>query len=59
MKTVKIQETGRHAHFGQDPQFLDVVTHLRPQRAPARPEAQDMTNEMEAEAIETIDYPDL
>ena len=36
MKTVIIQETGRHARLGQDRRLPDVVTHSRPQRAPAR-----------------------
>ena len=36
MKTVKIQETGRHAHPGQDRRFAGGVAHPRPQRAPAR-----------------------
>ena len=35
-KTVKIQVTGRHAHPGQHGRLPGVVTHRRPQRAPAR-----------------------
>ena len=36
MKTVNIQETGRHAHPGQDRRLPGVVTHPRPQRASDR-----------------------
>ena len=36
MRTVKIQVEWAAAHPGQDRQFPGVVTHPRPQRAPAR-----------------------
>ena len=36
MKAVKIQETERRAHPGQDRRLLGVMTHPRPERASAR-----------------------